>query len=466
MFEIDASKWAESVFNDAKLGDPRRTKRLVKLAENMAKSIGKSVVKSCQNSAEVEAAYRFMRNENVKAHDIQEAGFELTAKHANAYEELLAIEDTTSINFSHPSIKEELGHITASTQARGYQVHSVLLFAPKEHDMVGLIEQHSWSRDITTMGKRNKADTIYYPEKESYKWERASQRMVTRLSHDVQKRIISVCDREADIYDYMAYKLAQGQRFIVRSSKTRRIEEANDKLYEFGSRLVSAGERTLHIEQRGAGKKKKARQGRSVQLHVSFSKITIKCPTAKSGEALPLYYVLCRDNNDEVCWHLMTSETVETIEQAQKIVDYYEKRWLIEDYHKAWKSGGTDVEQFRMQSANNIEKLMVITAFVAVRIMQLRLCGRKMNPHKDRSCECMLSPLAWKLLWLKLEKNKKLPKKTPTADWAYQNVAILGGWTDSKRTGVAGWVTLWEGWLKLQDMIEGYHLAQELKANL
>ena len=56
-------------------------------------------------------------------------------------------------------------------------------------------------------------------------------------------------------------------------------------------------------------------------------------------------------------WHLLTSESVTTAEEAEKIIFYYEKRWLIEDYHKVWKSEGTDVESLRMQTKENLERM-------------------------------------------------------------------------------------------------------------
>ncbi|MBF4354821.1 hypothetical protein EAY36_26710, partial [Vibrio anguillarum] len=41
--------------------------------------------------------------------------------------------------------------------------------------------------------------------------------------------------------------------------------------------------------------------------------------------------------------------------------------------------------------------------------------------------------------------------------------ARLGGWKDSKRNGRASVKTLWEGWLKLQAILEGYELALSLE---
>lgn len=91
------NEWAEKQSGHAKLGDPRRTSRLVKIASDLALYPGKSVVKSSPSPASMEGAYRFIRNENVSSDDIAEAGFNATVNQGHHYLLLLAIEDTTSM---------------------------------------------------------------------------------------------------------------------------------------------------------------------------------------------------------------------------------------------------------------------------------------------------------------------------------------------------------------------------------
>ena len=97
---------------------------------------------------------------------------------------------------------------------------------------------------------------------------------------------------------------------------------------------------------------------------------------ALTGQALPLTYVCCREQaEDGVCWYLLTSEKVASAADARRIVSHYEQRWLIEEYHKAWKSGGTCVESLRMQTRDNLERTVVIKAFIAVRALGLSETG-------------------------------------------------------------------------------------------
>ncbi|KOP34970.1 transposase, partial [Xenorhabdus sp. GDc328] len=180
---------------------------------------------------------------------------------------------------------------------------------------------------------------------------------------------------------------------------------------------------------------------------------------------IPLYYVGCSEIGNEdnkLNWHILTNEPINNKEDALTIIGYYEKRWLVEEYHKIWKSEGTGVEELRVQSKNNLERLATIYAFLAVRIFQLKFASEQLE---DISCEKILSPKAWKLLWLKSIKTA-LPETPPTAKWAYEHLAKLGGWKDSKRNGRASVKTLWEGWLKLQAILEGYELALSLEQDL
>ncbi|VFS50467.1 Transposase for transposon Tn5 [Budvicia aquatica] len=90
-----------------------------------------------------------------------------------------------------------------------------------------------------------------------------------------------------------------------------------------------------------------------------------------------------------------------------------------------------------MQTRDNLERMIVVLSFVAVRVLALRQGGLG-EEKQNESCEQVLSPIEWKLLWVKQE-GKELPKKAPNLKWAYLSLAKMGHWHDSKRTdGLAG----------------------------
>lgn len=240
--------------------------------------------------------------------------------------------------------------------------------------------------------------------------------------------------------------------------QSRCIEEDENRLYSYASTLVSAGEKELKVPQKGG------RKAQSVRLDIKYAPVTLKSPANKKQlNDIPLYCVGCIEkggNDEKLAWHLLTFEPVTNKEEALKIVSYYEQRWLIEDFHKVWKSEGTQVEQLRMQSKDNLERLSVILAFIATRLLQLRFMNESETLSKT-SCESVLKGKVWKLMWLKVE-GKKLPSETPDISWAYRGIARLGGWKDTKRTGRASIKSLWQGWLRLQTILEGYELSKSL----
>lgn len=455
---MNNTQWATNTFGQADLGDPCRTTRLVKLAATLANEPGKPFVSITQSPADMEGAYRFIRNEHVSADAIAKAGYQITAEHAAKHTLLLALEDTTAITYSHRSVRDELGHVNQGNNGRGILAHSVLLFAPEQQELVGLIEQARWTRDISSRGKKHVRAQTPYEEKESFKWQSASVNLSTRLGAKMAD-VISVCDREADIYEYLQYKLSKQHRFVVRSMQSRHIEQSEEKLYDYAAGLESAGQKQIHIAQKGG------RKARVATVDIVFAPITLLVPANKCGESLPLYYVGCEERTDvkhALNWHLLTTEAVQSKADALNIIRYYEHRWLVEDYHKAWKTDGTDIENARLQSKENLERLVTISAFIAVRIAQLKFAREQPD---EQSCERVLSPKAWKLLWIK-RVSRTLPDTVPSMKWAYSELARLGGWKDTKQTGKASVKVLWQGWFKLQTILEGYDLAKSLEADL
>ena len=87
-------------------------------------------MKSSQSTAQVEGAYRLMRNPSVSPEAIAEAGFTATARACEAHPLLLALEDTTTISFSHSTAFDDLGNTTTNPKTRGLLAHSVLMYAP------------------------------------------------------------------------------------------------------------------------------------------------------------------------------------------------------------------------------------------------------------------------------------------------------------------------------------------------
>lgn len=458
MFVSDEEAWAKDTFGDCDLGDKRRTQRMVDIGTRMASHLGVSLAKSCEGEVgALEGSYRLLRNESVKPEAIREGGFLATARQAQGYEVLLSVEDTTTVSYQH-AVAGELGLTSSNPTAkrRGYQVHSVLLLDGQSGRTVGLLDQAVWRREPAAYGKKHARKRRAYRDKESYKWEAASGRCAERLG-PAMARTISVCDREADVYEYLSYKLAQGERFVVRAKVDRRVLEGPDGLFETVEQ--QSNEWCCYevpVAQRGGRKARKAK------LSLRSMRVTIRPPGSGSAKRSPLCVnvvvaeeIAAPSSVEPLCWILLTTEAVESAEQALSVVRYYECRWRIEDYHKAYKSG-VGVERQRFQRPENLERMMAILAFLAVRLLQLQ---ERENQPTVR-CDEVLSEDEWKVLWVSTQRCPP-PETVPSARWAYLALAKLGGFADTKRTGRPGWDALWSGWFRLQERVTGYRLGSQ-----
>jgi hypothetical protein len=462
----DAASWSSQTFGHCAFGDARLTKRLVQIGAQLSSNIGESLASSCEGTtSKLEGSYRFIRNKRVEAEQIGLGGYEHTAKLAQEANLLLAIEDTTTLSYSH-TVRKELGLTGRYRTAyeRGYIVHTTMLMAAETEKTLGLIAQERWCRDESSYGKSHDRKSIAYEEKESYKWEKNTLSM-EKLLGDKLGEVISICDREADIYEYMQYKIINNQRFIVRAKHDRILELENEKLRSFMEKRSVLGTYSIEIEQKSGRKK------RTVEIQVKVGRVTI-IPPQKSAkgimELIPIElnvvvaYEINSDIEEPLEWILLTTEDITDLSAVRKITRYYELRWRIEDFHKAWKSG-TNVEGQRMQSAKNLEKMIVVLSFVAIRLLQLKenfeQIGQSLHVEVEKvPCNKILSEIEWKVLWKTVEK-KELPLIIPNSAWAYKAIARLGGWCDSKGTGKAAWATIWSGFFRLRERVEGYRAA-------
>ncbi|MDQ7049501.1 MAG: IS4 family transposase [Enterobacterales bacterium] len=265
----DTEEWANNLFSSAKLGDKRRTKRLVKLSHLMASNTGSSIVKASGTQAAIEGSYRFIRNDAIEADDIATAGFSSLLSELKSSKNILALEDTSTLSYRH-NVTKELGFTGASKKckAKGMLAHSVLMVDAQTEHTIGLAEQHRWCRKDEDFGTKHQRKQREYKTKESYKWQRSSEAMTARYA-SVMDNIISVCDRESDIFDYIAYKEKHQQRFVVRAKHERIVTGDGDKLTPYINQQSSELSYQVKIQQKGG------RKARIANVAVRFASVTI-----------------------------------------------------------------------------------------------------------------------------------------------------------------------------------------------
>lgn len=461
--------WAESVFGDCDLGDERRVGRLVEVSALMAWAPGASIASLCGGDrAAREGMYRFLRNPHFDTADIDEGACMAAAEVARDLSLVLAVQDTTGVSFTHPAGME----FAENGCPTGFLAHTTLLVDPENKAVLGLGDQERWMR--APASKRPGAKTRKqrpYEEKESYRWEQTSRRVHARL--DMPGRVMDVGDRETDIFEYLHYLREENRRFTLRADNDRILmnEAKGQRLWSTLEAQPVLGLRTIVIEQRGGQaatirqKARPARKRRRTVLELRAKQVTIKPPDGKRSTHSPVTVnaVLITERHppegsEALSWLLLTSEPIDTIEQVNLIVHYYECRWLIEPYFKALKSG-CQVERRPLQQQDRLDRMIAICSHVAVRLAQLHCLA---NQADDKTpCDAVLTADEYHCLWASTNRGKRLPRIAPSARWAFEAIGRLAGWTDSKRTGRIGWQTVWRGWDTLQQRMVGWAAAKQ-----
>ena len=124
-------------------------------------------------------------------------------------------------------------------------------------------------------------------------------------------------------------------------------------------------------------------------------------------------------------------------------------------YYKVLKSG-FNVEACRLGHAQRLARYLTVMSIVAWRLFMITLIART-DPNIP--CTGLLADHEWKVLFLKVNNNRKLPKKTPAIGVVVIWIAKLGGFLARKGDGEPGTITLWRGWKRLADLTEGWNLA-------
>jgi hypothetical protein len=146
---------------------------------------------------------------------------------------------------------------------------------------------------------------------------------------------------------------------------------------------------------------------------------------------------------EPIRWVLLTSLPITSFDDAWTVIHYYELRWLVEEYHKALKTG-CSTESRQLKTAGRLEAFVGLTSVVAIRLLQLKSIART----KPDTPAQKVVPRVW-LRMLKLARKNLTRVHDLTVGQFYREVAKLGGFLGRKGDGEPGWITIWRGWEKL-----------------
>lgn len=475
--------WAAEEFEEVNLGDKRLEARLIGLCDRFSDAPESPINQACADWAETKAAYRFFGNENVGVDAIMAAHRRKTAVRAMEHETVLAIQDTSFFVYTSHAKTGGLGEMslkkgknTAKIFSRGLVMHACLAVT-LEGLPLGLLDQKIFARKLRPESERRRRggryiqDTLPVEEKESYRWLEA---LAVTNAAVADTRVVTVCDRESDFYDFFKHSDRLGANVLIRASQdrtvnreTRYAERNVTKLWDYMDRQPAAGTYRVEIPRRAKTKHSGDRAARTAVVRVSFAAFTMNPPrnNPKHGiEELPdigMYavHVLeeCPPQGEEpVEWMLLTNLLIASFEDACEMARWYSLRWRIEMYFKVLKSGFR-VEACRLAHAERLARYLAVMSVVAWRIFMITLIART-DPALP--CTKFLAPQEWETLCVKVRGKGRCQEKPPSVGEAVILIARLGGYLARRCDGPPGTLTLWRGWKRLTDLAEGWRLAQ------
>lgn len=449
--ELDVNTWAAEQFDTCDLGDERRTARAVTMAAQFAANPSGSTPEQTETWADCKAAYRLFDCEEVTFSGLATPHWQRTKARTSGHYLLLG--DTTVVSFDGERNISGMG-IISSGSAQGYLLHSSLMVsADSSHPVLGLAGQTIYYRQRVPKGEKQRERLLR--KRESEIW----GEVIDQVGPPPQNvRFTHVFDRGGDNFEVYCHLLLNQTDWVVRAAQlTRRIVTPAGETAQLGEYLQSCpvtGTYELEV------KANHDQPARTALVEVRFGQIGLPIPKDCGRFArecgitfLTMHAVEVREVNppqgvEPLRWVLLTSHAVTTFEEALEVITYYEQRQLIEEFHKALKTG-CRLENRLYETAKRWEAVTAMLSIVAVRLLQLKTVAKA---EPDRPAE-ELVPRKWIEMLSAMRKGKH--KRIRTAREFMRALAGLGGHLGRKRDGEPGWITLWRGFNKLHLLLRG-----------
>lgn len=445
-----APDWAQQEFGGCALPDARLQARLVTLARDFYARPTANVPQACASRAKTKAAYRFLDHPEARMDTLLQPHYAATEARLGAEALVLAVQDTTSLNYSAHAATEGLGPIGSTLSGpQGLQLHSTLAFTVQGTPL-GFVDVQCWARDPEAFGKKAQRHRLPIEEKESYKWLKSYRAVAAVQARLPKTTLVSVGDREAHLYELFQEAVAhpEGPKLLIRAQHNRQLQHEQARLWQTLQAQPIAGIQVLQVPRQGS------RAARQAQLTIRFAAVSLAAPTGHEGApAIPVWAVLAQEHNapagvESIEWLLLTTLPVTSFEQAIEKLIWYTRRWGIEVLHRTLKSG-CRIEQRQLAQADRLEACLAIDLVVAWRIYHLNKLGRE-TPQAP--CTVYFEEAEWKALMVFTTGNRLPPARPPSLRDAMRRVASLGGFLGRKGDGEPGTQTLWLGLQRLDDL--------------
>jgi hypothetical protein len=478
--------FGETHFGKAVLGDVRRVRRLVMLADRMVQRPGQSLPNQVQDEAAYQALLDLARCPKVTHQAVCQTHFDRTRRLLRLYPGVvLKIHDTTELDFTtHKSLKK-IGQI-GDGGGRGYECHNSLAIVADTGEVLGLANQILHCRVNVPKGESVAAKRAR-DTRESLLWVKGCEAVAkgcAAFGPGPEGHLeVDVFDRGGDTFENLDAAHVGKRIYVCRSTHNRSIFIGHKDclheglqhdhtaclqkglLHDYVGTLPEMGRRTKELPAQQA---KPARDGkpavlagpaRTAQLAVSWVAVQVRPPHVKRGlhrnEPLKVWVVRVWEVDapawvaEPLEWILLTNHEVKTFADASTVIHWYEMRWTIEDFHKGQKTGCA-IEKPQFTAEERLEPVLGMLSVIAVWLLQLRWLSRQ-EGLKDCPAVEVVPPAYVAVLSVAQGKGRRLDM---TAWEFFLGLAQLGGYGYYRKGRPPGWLLLWRGWGQLQSRLQ------------
>ena len=313
----------------------------------------------------------------------------------------------------------------------GLLLHAVLAVDASTGALLGPV-------DVTV---RNRTGGKVRPRSERPTADKESQRWLDGMFSAAQvlreaARITVVADRESDIYEEFARRPA-GVHLLTRVAQDRRIKTATDEnasLFAFSDNLPEQARFVVTIPAAPG------RKPRSAELALRHACVQVRKPKNGAAPDLPMTVSLtlldirettAPEQGEPIHWRLVTTHTIDNPGTARMVLDFYRRRWIIEDYFRTLKTAGFDIEAAEIEDPDAMARFVGAVAVTGVIVLQL---VRARDGGTDQMLQEAFDPADQGLLEslsTKLEgktQRQKNPHPKGTLAYAAWVIARLGAW--------------------------------------
>ena len=456
--------WAEREYGRSTHPDGRVRSRIAQMGAAWTRRLGAHLPAIFPGRAEQAAAYRLLSNEAVTMEHILDSHFEQTVERCRAERLVLAVQDTTTLNYDGLSATSGLDDLGGGGKGSSGILAHVGVAVNAVGRPLGMFEAD--------------ADFRRAEGKDSVRWTAGLDRAQDLARACPDTRVVTVCDREGDFWELISRAEETGAELLVRASRGSKrraaLPEGGDAdLWEHVLGTDPVGARKIEVPASGGPNRRK---GRTARLTLRCTPVDLLPPKDRAGEApVRMTAVSAREEDpprrratgkksEPLHWMLLTTEGEAGLETARTALRWYELRWRIERFFHALKVG-TRVEDRRLDEADDLKKCLAFDAITAFRVWDLSLLARERpddpaERHVTREDVTALCVLA-------AHHGFKVPRGPPDMTIASFVVLTggLAGFHPSKRQPLPGTQKLWEGVRCLSHAVIGIRAIQEWDRN-